>query len=61
VLGFTFVNGDQLFLRPSGTEPKIKFYIMVGEHDGSLAQKKKRAQDKIKKITDFVLATCAEV
>ena len=61
VLGFTFVNGDQLFLRPSGTEPKIKFYIMVGEHDGSLAQKKKRAQDKIKKITDFVLETCAEV
>ena len=29
VLGFTFESGNKLYLRPSGTEPKIKFYVSV--------------------------------
>jgi phosphoglucomutase len=44
VLGFKFENGDILFLRPSGTEPKIKFYIMIHENQGSLPEKKAASQ-----------------
>src|SRR5690606_1636801 len=36
VLSFTFASGNKLFLRPSGTEPKIKFYTMVRETEGDL-------------------------
>lgn len=61
VIGFTFTNGDQLFLRPSGTEPKIKFYIMVGERDGALPEKKARAKAKIEALTSFIHAACNEV
>jgi phosphoglucomutase len=43
VLGYVFENGNKLFLRPSGTEPKIKFYIMVREETGTLSEKKSRA------------------
>jgi phosphoglucomutase len=58
VLGFTFANGDQLFLRPSGTEPKIKFYVMVSEKTGVLAEKKKLAQAKTDSFQEFILKTC---
>ena len=29
VIAFTLDNGAELIIRPSGTEPKIKVYIMV--------------------------------
>jgi phosphoglucomutase len=29
VLAFTLDNGDVIVARPSGTEPKIKFYFML--------------------------------
>jgi len=54
VLGFKFKSGNQLFLRPSGTEPKIKFYTMVKENDGDLVSKKKNAAEKIKEIESFL-------
>ena len=43
VLGFFFEDGNQIYLRPSGTEPKIKFYIMTQEKNGSLEKKKEEA------------------
>lgn len=52
VIGYHFKNGNRLYLRPSGTEPKIKFYIMIQEKEGSLAQKKAKAS----KVTDEILA-----
>lgn len=58
VLSFTFASGNRLFLRPSGTEPKIKFYTMVRETEGDLAQKKLNALKKVKIIEDKILELC---
>lgn len=57
VLGFEFENGNILFLRPSGTEPKIKFYTMVQVKDGDLSQKKDLAQKQINEIESFIHKT----
>ena len=58
VLSFTFASGNRLFLRPSGTEPKIKFYTMVRETHGSLLEKKNKAISKVKIIEDKVRELC---
>lgn len=54
VLGFFFEGGNQLYLRPSGTEPKIKFYLMIQEKEGFLEQKKARASEKSKKFLEYI-------
>ena len=54
VLGFFFLNGDQFYLRPSGTEPKIKFYIMIQEKEGSLLEKKKKALEKTEALLSYI-------
>lgn len=54
VLGFKFKSGNQLFLRPSGTEPKIKFYTMIKENDGDLTTKKSNAKKRIEEIENFI-------
>ena len=54
VLGFSFTSGDRLYLRPSGTEPKIKFYIMMQENEGTLSEKKTRAEAKTDAILAFI-------
>ena len=58
VLSFTFASGNRLFLRPSGTEPKIKFYTMVRETTGSLAEKKSKAITKVATIEKKVKESC---
>jgi len=58
VLSFTFASGNKLFLRPSGTEPKIKFYTMVRETEGELAEKKINALKKVKIIEDMIKEFC---
>ncbi len=54
VLGYFFENGDQFYLRPSGTEPKIKFYTMIQEQSGTLTEKKKRAMEKTSKLLSYI-------
>lgn len=56
VLGFEFKSGNGLFLRPSGTEPKIKFYTMVKVSEGDLSSKKEKAKRMIKSIEDEIHA-----
>lgn len=54
VLGFNFTNGTKVYMRPSGTEPKIKFYIMIQEKEGTLAEKKARAISKTEEFLKFI-------
>lgn len=54
VIGFKFKSGNKLYLRPSGTEPKIKFYSMVQDKNGSLEIRKKNALNKVNDIETFI-------
>lgn len=58
VLGLELDTGDILYLRPSGTEPKIKFYIMIHESEGELQEKRNKAymrtQGYLKNINTMV-------
>ena len=51
VLQFTLEEGSIVTVRPSGTEPKIKFYISCRENPGAALDKAKEAV--IKKISDI--------
>ena len=53
VLGFFFANGTTLYARPSGTEPKIKFYAMtLSKQSGqlNLEQQKLQSQEILSKL-----------
>jgi len=60
VLQFVFANGDKISARPSGTEPKIKFYFSVNtklnsaeEFDSIREQLKNKLQRMIKEVNTF--------
>jgi phosphoglucomutase len=57
-LGLQFAAGDKLFLRPSGTEPKIKFYIMVAITKGTLEEKRLEARDRIAILEKTITQWC---
>ena len=61
VLGFHFKGGTRLYLRPSGTEPKIKFYIMVHLKEGTLEEQKSYSATTINKLSDFIHAEAKKV
>jgi phosphoglucomutase len=54
VIGFKFKSGNKLYLRPSGTEPKIKFYTMVQDKVGGLDQRKINATKKVESIENWI-------
>jgi len=60
VLGLEFATGDRLFLRPSGTEPKIKFYVMVAITEGTLAEKKAAAAVRIETFERQIRRWCED-
>ncbi|MBR2350993.1 MAG: phospho-sugar mutase, partial [Clostridia bacterium] len=53
VLYFTLVNGDKIIVHPSGTEPKIKIYILAhGDDQTALEEKVAKYQTDSKKMTE---------
>jgi len=51
VIQFTLSEGTKVIARPSGTEPKIKFYILVHQPGDDLAKAQTAADEKIETIT----------
>jgi len=57
VLAFIFASGNRLYLRPSGTEPKIKFYAMIKENRADLATNQQLAQQTTQDIFSYIKQT----
>ncbi len=54
VLYFILENGDKVIVRPSGTEPKIKIYVLAhGENTEELNEKIKIYKESAKKLTEI--------
>ncbi|MFT6818060.1 MAG: phosphomannomutase [Myxococcota bacterium] len=63
VLAFYFSDGSRVLARPSGTEPKIKFYfelVVKMRSNGKLATAKRRAQPKLAKRVGAFVAQALE-
>lgn len=61
VLQFVFEDGSILSARPSGTEPKIKFYVSCCEAPGiALETARSRVREKIETISGYVNGTIDE-
>lgn len=62
VLQFILNDGTKVSVRPSGTEPKIKFYVSVKDLEGAgkqgeaLARIKARCADRARRIEDIFVA-----
>ncbi|MBQ2875848.1 MAG: phospho-sugar mutase [Clostridia bacterium] len=53
VLYYTLDNGDKIIVRPSGTEPKIKIYVLAhGDDQSSLLEKVEAYSEDSKRITE---------
>ncbi len=62
VLQFVLEDGSLVTARPSGTEPKIKFYASVCNKPGEdLEESKKRAAEKIEAVSKDLAALIPEV
>ncbi len=60
VLQFILADGSILNARPSGTEPKIKFYTSVKDEPGvELEQSRREVHKKIEGIEDFIESVIA--
>ena len=59
VLAFDLADGGRVLVRPSGTEPKIKFYVEIAETiapDEPLSAGEARALARARSLADEVVA-----
>lgn len=56
VIVMTLADGTKVIARPSGTEPKIKFYILTRETPGDVARGAALTQSKVEAISKEVAA-----
>ena len=59
VLGFHMENGSRLMVRPSGTEPKIKFYFEICESVQDAESVDETSVRASKRLASFVQSTMA--
>jgi phosphomannomutase len=43
---FTLQGTDRVIVRPSGTEPKIKFYVLLSDRDDNLAEARTKCEQR---------------
>jgi phosphoglucomutase len=58
LLSFTYDKGVKFLARPSGTEPKVKFYFMIQKHEGSLEQRKEDAAKTTEEWQNYIKEFC---
>ncbi len=56
VVIFHLADGTKAIARPSGTEPKIKFYALTREKPGDLEAARKKAEEKTQAIFEDLIA-----
>ncbi|MBL7664964.1 MAG: phospho-sugar mutase [Bacteriovoracaceae bacterium] len=49
-----FASGSKFYARPSGTEPKIKFYFMIKTVNGNLQERKSQAMELEDQLNTFI-------
>ncbi len=61
VLCFTLENKNKIFIRPSGTEPKIKFYIMTKLQNKNLNNAEIELDKIINKISKYIYSIIKDI
>ena len=61
VIGYKFESGQIVYLRPSGTEPKIKFYFLLQESEGTLEEKKHSVLKKSQMFESYFKEVCEDI
>jgi phosphomannomutase len=56
VLLYDLEDGGRVAVRPSGTEPKIKFYFEVVEPGGAAGESRERASRRLAALEEYLLA-----
>ncbi len=56
VVMFTLVDGTKVIARPSGTEPKIKFYVLMRVETDNVSEAAAACEARIKTLVDDIVA-----
>ena len=54
VLRFDLAGGSRVMIRPSGTEPKLKIYLDARSGKGTVAERRRRAEKRLRRLESAV-------